>query len=84
MGVLWMLMTLILTIAAVQPDFGKSTKPHDRSSLLLTDRIDRLERDLLNLSDQVSMNEIENLRIGLSYYYYFLLLFMVICFFLLF
>ncbi len=65
MGVWWILVTLTLTIAAVQ------SEPRDESSSLLTDRINSLERDLLKLSDQVSMNQIENLRMGLSHYYCF-------------
>jgi hypothetical protein len=52
MGVWWILVALALTIAAVQ------SEPRDKSSSLLADRIDRLERNVLKLTDQVGMNEI--------------------------
>lgn len=64
MGVWWMLATLILAFTTVQSQSEHSTKLQDKSisSLTLSNRIDRLERGLANLNDQVSMNKIKNLR----------------------
>ncbi len=78
MGVWWILVTLTLMIVTVPSESEPSVSLPGRPNSLLADRIDRLERDLSKLSDQVSMNEIENLRMGLSHYYYFLLLLLLI------
>ena len=64
-------MALILTFAVVQSESETYIKPLGRSNSLIPDRIDRLEREVMKLTNQVSMNESENLRMGLSHYYYF-------------
>ncbi len=73
MGSWWILVTVTLIIAIVQLR-SEPSADRRKSTVSLEDRINSLERDLLKLSGEVSVNKIVHLRIELSHYYYLSLL----------